>query len=178
MSMCRVLSCVVGRGCLLWSISSLGKSLLAFALFHLYSKVKLVCYFRYLLDFLRLHSSLLWWKQHHVHLLASWLTVWMVVGVWSLQTSCANTLGFHMHDHTHVFFPTESLPQPRVGETRAEQDWPGEGLGAKPVGSAVWWGQAQLSSQRSRASSSWILQQGLVPRVLGDGAEWEQQGHQ
>ena len=32
MSMCRVFSCVVGRGCLLWPVRSLGKTLLAFAL--------------------------------------------------------------------------------------------------------------------------------------------------
>ena len=31
MSMCRVFSCVVGRGCLLWPARSLGKTLLAFA---------------------------------------------------------------------------------------------------------------------------------------------------
>ena len=34
MSMCRVLSCVVGRGCLLWPVRSLGRSLLAFDLLH------------------------------------------------------------------------------------------------------------------------------------------------
>ena len=34
MSLCRVLSCVAGRGCLLWWVCSLGKTLLAFALFH------------------------------------------------------------------------------------------------------------------------------------------------
>ena len=34
MSMCRVFSCVVGRGCLLWSVRSLGKTLLVFALLH------------------------------------------------------------------------------------------------------------------------------------------------
>ena len=34
MSMCRVFSCVVGRGCLLWPVHSLGKTLLAFALLH------------------------------------------------------------------------------------------------------------------------------------------------
>ena len=34
MSMCRVLSCIVGRGCLLWPVPSLGKTLLAFALLH------------------------------------------------------------------------------------------------------------------------------------------------
>ena len=32
--MCRVISCVVGRGCLLWLVYSLGKTLLAFALLH------------------------------------------------------------------------------------------------------------------------------------------------
>ena len=34
MSMCRVVSCVVGRGCWLWPLPSLGKTLLAFALLH------------------------------------------------------------------------------------------------------------------------------------------------
>ena len=34
MSMCRVFSCVVGRGYLLWPVCSLGKTLLAFALLH------------------------------------------------------------------------------------------------------------------------------------------------
>ena len=32
--MCRFISCVVGRGCLLWPVCSLGKTLLAFALLH------------------------------------------------------------------------------------------------------------------------------------------------
>ena len=34
MSMCRVFFCVVGRGCLLWPVRSLGKTLLAFVLLH------------------------------------------------------------------------------------------------------------------------------------------------
>ena len=34
MSMCRLFSCVVGRGCLLWPVRSLGKTLLVFALLH------------------------------------------------------------------------------------------------------------------------------------------------
>ena len=34
MSMCRVFSCVVGRGCLLWLVCSLGRTLLTFALLH------------------------------------------------------------------------------------------------------------------------------------------------
>ena len=34
LTMCRVFSCVVGRGCLLWAVRSLGKTLLVFALLH------------------------------------------------------------------------------------------------------------------------------------------------
>ena len=34
MSMCRVFSCVVGRGCLLWPVRSFGKTLLSFAALH------------------------------------------------------------------------------------------------------------------------------------------------
>ena len=34
MSMCRVFSCVVENGCLLWPVYSLGKTLLAFSLLH------------------------------------------------------------------------------------------------------------------------------------------------
>ena len=41
MSMCRVFSCVVGRGCLLWPGCSVGKTPLAFALLQLLSRVRL-----------------------------------------------------------------------------------------------------------------------------------------
>ena len=48
--LCVESSCVVvGRGCLLWPVYSLGKTLLAFALFILYSKAKLACYSRHFL---------------------------------------------------------------------------------------------------------------------------------
>ena len=46
MSMCRVFSCVVGRGCLLWPVCSLGRTLLAFALLHSILKAKFACYSR------------------------------------------------------------------------------------------------------------------------------------
>ena len=50
MLMCRVFSCVVGRGCLLWPVCFLGKTLLGnMTCFILYSKAKFVCYSRYLL---------------------------------------------------------------------------------------------------------------------------------
>ena len=44
MSMGRVFSCIVGRRCLLWLVCSLGKTLLAFDLLHLYSKAKFPCF--------------------------------------------------------------------------------------------------------------------------------------
>ena len=47
--MCRVVTCFVGRGCLLQSVHSLGKTLLAFGLLRFFSKAKLACYSRYLL---------------------------------------------------------------------------------------------------------------------------------
>ena len=50
---CRVISYGVGRGCLLWPMCSLGKTLLAICLLLQVS-----------LDFLLLHSSPLWWKGH------------------------------------------------------------------------------------------------------------------
>ena len=40
MSICRVFSCVVESGCLLWPVCSLGKTLLAFALLHFILKAK------------------------------------------------------------------------------------------------------------------------------------------
>ena len=54
MSMWRVFSCVVGRGCLLWPVCSVSKTLLAFALlnFVLYGGLLQVS-----LDFLLLHST-------------------------------------------------------------------------------------------------------------------------
>ena len=64
MSMCRVISCVVGRGCLLWPMCSLGKSLLAFALLHFVLQCQTCLLLQVSLDFLLLHSSCLWWKGH------------------------------------------------------------------------------------------------------------------
>ena len=63
-SMCRVVSCIVGRGCLLWPVHSLGKILLPFALLHFVLQGQ-TCLLLYVsLDFLLLHSSPLWWKGH------------------------------------------------------------------------------------------------------------------
>ena len=54
---CRVISCVVGRGCLLWSVRFLGKILLAFAFLHFVLKSQTCLFLQVSLDFLFLHSS-------------------------------------------------------------------------------------------------------------------------
>ena len=64
MSMCRVFSCVVGRGCLLWPVCSLDKTLLAFALLHSIFQGQICLLLQMFLDFLLLHFSPLWWKGH------------------------------------------------------------------------------------------------------------------
>ena len=64
MSMCRVFSWVVGRGCLLWPVHSLGRTLLAFALLHSVLQGQICLLLQMFLDFLLLHSSPLEWKRH------------------------------------------------------------------------------------------------------------------
>ena len=62
--MCRVFSCVFGRGCLLWPVHSLGQTLLAFALLHFVLQGQICLLLQVSLDFLLLHSSPLSWKGH------------------------------------------------------------------------------------------------------------------
>ena len=64
MPMCRVISCVLGRGCLLWPVRSLGKTLLAFSLIHFVLQGQSCLLLQVSLDFRLLHSSPLWWKEH------------------------------------------------------------------------------------------------------------------
>ena len=64
MSICWVFSCVVGREYLLWIVHSLGKTLLAFALFHSVLQGQTCLLLQGSLNFLLLHSSSLWWKVH------------------------------------------------------------------------------------------------------------------
>ena len=64
MSMCRVVSCVVGRGCLLWPVPSLCKTLLAFALLHFVLQGQIFLLLQVSLHFLLLNSSPPWWKEH------------------------------------------------------------------------------------------------------------------
>ena len=64
MSMCRIFSCVVGRGCLLWPVCSLGQTLSAFALLHFVLQGQIFLLLQLSLDFLLLLSSTLWCKGH------------------------------------------------------------------------------------------------------------------
>ena len=64
MSMYRVFSCVVGRECLLWSVHSLGRTLLAFALLHSVFQGQICLLLHVFLDFLLFHCSHLLWKGH------------------------------------------------------------------------------------------------------------------
>ena len=64
MSTCRVISCVAGRGCLLWPVHSVSKTLLAFTLLHFVLQGQICLLLQVFLDFLILHSSPLSWKGH------------------------------------------------------------------------------------------------------------------
>ena len=64
MSMCRVVSCVVGGGCLLWLVHFLGKTPVAFALLHFVLQGQICLLLQLSLDFLLLYSSPLWWNEH------------------------------------------------------------------------------------------------------------------
>ena len=65
MSMCKVFSCVVGRGCLLWPVHFFGKTLSVFALLHSVFQGQICLLPQVFLNFLLLHSSPLWWKGRH-----------------------------------------------------------------------------------------------------------------
>ena len=64
MSMCRLVSWVVGKGCLLWSVCSLDKTLFAFALLHFELQGQTFLLFWVSLDFLLFHSNPLCWTRH------------------------------------------------------------------------------------------------------------------
>ena len=61
---CVESSSVFGRGCLLWPMCSLGKTLLAFDLLCFVLQGQTCLLLQVALDFLLLHSSPLWWKGH------------------------------------------------------------------------------------------------------------------
>ena len=88
MSMCRVSYCAVGRGCLLWLVSSLGKTLLTFALLHFVLCGQIFLLLQVSLDFPPFQSSPLKWKEH---------LFWMLVleGLVVLHRTIQNQLLHH-----------------------------------------------------------------------------------
>ena len=64
MSMYKVVSCVIEKWCLLWSVHSLGRILLAFALLHFGLQGQTCLLHQVSLVLLLLHSSPLGWKGH------------------------------------------------------------------------------------------------------------------
>jgi len=63
-SMCTVITCVVGKRCLLLPVCSLDKTLLAFVLLHFILQDQTCLLFQVSLDFLLLHSNPLWWRRN------------------------------------------------------------------------------------------------------------------
>ena len=76
-SMCSVFSSDVGRGCLLWPVCSVAKTILAFALLHFVLQGQTclllqVCYSRYMWVWISLYLFPLWW---HLGCFYLWTTV-------------------------------------------------------------------------------------------------------
>ena len=61
---CVVVSGVVGRGCLLWPVRSLGKALFAFVLLHFVLQGQVYLLLQVSHEFLLVYSSPLYWKGH------------------------------------------------------------------------------------------------------------------
>ena len=109
MSTCRVISCVVGRGCLLWPVHSLDKTLLAFVLLHFLLKDQTCLLLQKSLDFLLLNSSPLWWKGHLFLVLVLWglvelfnFSFFSIIG-WSIDLDYYDTERFALEmngDHS------------------------------------------------------------------------------
>ena len=76
-SMCRVISCVLGQGCLLWPVCSLDRTLLAFVLLHFVLQDQTCLLLQISLDFLLFHSNPLWWKGHLLLVLVLGLEVFI-----------------------------------------------------------------------------------------------------
>ena len=118
MSMCRVFSCVVGRGSLLWPVHSLGKTLLTFALLCFVLQGQSCLLLQVSLDFPLLHSSPLWWKGHLFGVL-------VLEGlISSVQFSCSvvsDSLRPHESQHARPLCPS---PTPGVhSNSRPSSRW-------------------------------------------------------
>ena len=113
MSMCSVVSFVVGRGCLLWPEHSLGKTLLAFVLLHFLLQCQTCLLFQVSLDFLLLHSSPLWWQRH-----LSLVLVWNAVLACSLNNNRIISVHFQGKPFNitviHIYAPTANTEEAEI----------------------------------------------------------------
>ena len=88
------IACVVGRGCLLWPVRSLGKTLLSFALLHFVLQGQTCLFLQVSLHFLLLHSNSLWWKGHFVVVVViSFRRSYRSSQNWSTSASSASVVG-------------------------------------------------------------------------------------
>ena len=84
MSVCRIVYCVVGKGC------SLDKTLLTFALLRFVLQGQTCLLLQVSLDFLPLHSNPLWWSEHFFFFLV--LVLEVLIG---LHRTCQLQLLWH-----------------------------------------------------------------------------------
>ena len=63
MSICRAISCVVGKGCFLWPICALDK-IVSLCPASFYTQGQTCILFQVSFEFLHFHSNPLWWKGH------------------------------------------------------------------------------------------------------------------
>ena len=125
MSMCRVISCVVGRGRWLWPVHSLGKTLFTFALLHFVLHSQTCLLLQVSLDFLLSHSNPLWWKGHLLLLLLSVLEGFASLHQFSsVQFSCSVVSdSLQPHESQHARPPCPS-PTPGVhSDSRPLSQW-------------------------------------------------------
>ena len=133
-----VVSCVVGRGCLLWPVFSIGKTLLAFALVHFVLQGQTCLLLQVSLDFLLLNSNPLWWKGHRfffffgvssrsslglhsmcVYVLSSFSRVWLFVTLCTVAHQSPMSKGFSRQEYLSGLPcpPPGDLPNPGIERT-------------------------------------------------------------
>ena len=124
--MCRVISCVDGRGCLLWPVFFLGKTLLAFALLHFILQGQTYLLSQVSLGFLLWHSNPLQWKGHFwgvlvlkglIGLCRTIHLCFFSISIWGIDLDYCDVEWFALkmsQDHSVVF---EILPKYYVSDS-------------------------------------------------------------
>ena len=162
MSMCKVVSCVVGRWCLLWSVCSLGKTLLTFALLNFVLQGQTCLLLQVSLDLLLLHFNPLWWEHFRlvleglVDLLEPFSFSFFGINGWGINLDYCNIESFALEmnlGHSIVF---EIAPKYCISDSFV--DYVGYTISSKgflptAVDIMVIW----IKFAYSHPSSSWFL---------------------